>query len=198
VLIGGGVVVLGLVLSGILVWLRRDDAAAIPSAAPAPAPAPAASQQAPRLEPSTLLADARRKASAWHADAVLVSLSAKGLDAEGVPASGTVEIIYARPAGQRITGGAEASAQRLVLRTTESGLSQSEERTGKARIAPEPNCVFEDAWGAAQRAGAATGGSISMRYQWSEKHGRPVWEVLGNSGEIVRRLDGVSCSILTR
>src|SRR5262245_19378467 len=68
VLIGGGVVVLGLMLSGVLVWLRRGDAAAVPSAAPAPAPAPVASQQAPRLEPSALLAEARRKASAWHAD----------------------------------------------------------------------------------------------------------------------------------
>jgi hypothetical protein len=37
-----------------------------------------------------------------------------------------------------------------------------------------------------------------MRYQWSDKHGRPVWELLGGSGEVLRRLDGVSCSILTR
>jgi hypothetical protein len=37
-----------------------------------------------------------------------------------------------------------------------------------------------------------------MRYAWSEKQGRPVWEVVTSEGQVQRRLDGVSCSILTR
>jgi hypothetical protein len=85
-----------------------------------------------------------------------------------------------------------------VLRTVDGALSQSEERTTKARIAPEPNCVFEDAWSAAQRAGVDVQAQPSIRYQWSDKHARPVWEVLGPGGAVLRRVDGVSCSILTR
>ena len=198
VLLGGAVLVLGLVLSGALVLMRGADPTAATSAAPAALPAPVVSAEPARLEPSGLLADARRKATAWHSDAVLVSLSMSPLDARGVAVDGTVEINYARPGGQRISGGAEASGQRLLLRTSGGALTQAEERAGKGRIAPEPNCMFEDAWSAAQRAGAATNGRLRMRYQWSEKHGRPVWEVLSAEGEVLRRLDGVSCSILTR
>jgi hypothetical protein len=198
VLIVGGAVVLGLVMTGIWVWMRANVAAsAVPSAAPA-APAPVASTQPVRLEPSSLLAEARRKASAWQQDAVLVSLAMQPLDARGVAPEGSVEFTYAKPSGQRISGGAEASAARLKLRTSGGELTQQEERAAKSRIAPEPNCMFEDAWAAAQRAGAATNANLRMRYLWSDKHARPVWEVLSAEGEVLRRLDGVSCSILTR
>jgi hypothetical protein len=198
VLIVGGAVVLGLVMTGVWVWMRANAAAsAVPSAAPPPA-APVVSPEPARLEPSNLLAEARRKASAWQQDAVLVSLILHPLDARGVAPQGKVEFIYAKPSGQRISGGAEAGAQRLKLSTSGGELTQHEERAAKSRIAPEPNCVFEDAWAAAQRAGAAANANLRMRYQWSEKHGRPVWEVLSADGEVLRRLDGVSCSILTR
>jgi hypothetical protein len=198
VLIVGGVVVLGLVMTGIWVWMRANAAAsAIPSAAP-PAVAPVASAEPARLEPSSLLAEARRKASAWQQDAVLVSLTMHPLDARGVAPEGSVEFTYAKPSGQRISGGAEAGAARLKLRTSGGELSQQEERAAKSRIAPEPNCMFEDAWAAAQRAGASTNANLRMRYLWSDKHARPVWEVLSAEGEVLRRLDGVSCSILTR
>jgi hypothetical protein len=198
VLIIGGVVVAALVMTGIWFWMRANAAA---NAAPTPALAPVApvmSAEPERLEPSNLLAEARRKASAWQQDAVLVSLDLRPLDARGVAPGGTVEITYAKPGGQRISGGADAGALRLKLRTSGGELTQQEERTAKSRIAPEPNCVFEDAWAAAQRAGAAANAGLRMRYQWSDKHARPVWEVLSANGEILRRLDGVSCSILTR
>ena len=198
VLLGGGLVALGLFLSGVLVWLRRSDATAVTSAASPPPPAPVASQPASRPEPNKLFGEARRKANAWHQDAVLVSFSANGLDATGVGTDGVVEITYARPAGQRISGGAETSAEQLVLRTNGEVLGQSEERANTGRIAPEPNCMFENAWAAAQSAGAASNAGLSMRYRWSDKHTRPVWEVLSPAGEVLRRLDGVSCSILTR
>jgi len=198
VLILGGAVVLALVMTGVWVWMRADAAAnAVPSAAPASV-APVVSAEPARLEPSSLLAEARRKASAWRQDAVLVSLNVKPLDARGVAQDGAVEFTYARPGGQRISGGAEAGSERLKLRTQDGALVQQEERAPKGRIAPEPNCMFEDAWAAAQRAGAATNGTLRMRYLWSDKHARPVWEVLSAEGEVLRRLDGVSCSILTR
>jgi hypothetical protein len=198
VLIVGGVVVLGLVMTGVWVWMRAEAAAnAIPSAAPAPV-APVASAEPVRLEPSTLLAEARRKASAWQKDAVLVSLNIHPLDARGVAANGVVELTYARPGGQRISGGAEAGTERLKLRSSGGELVEQKERAAKGRIAPEPNCVFEDAWAAAQRAGAATNANLRMRYLWSDKHARPVWEVVSAEGAVLRRLDGVSCSILTR
>jgi len=63
---------------------------------------------------------------------------------------------------------------------------------------PEPNCLFEDAWASAQRAGADANAGLSLRYAWNEKQARPIWEVVGGDGQVLRRLDGVTCSILTR
>jgi hypothetical protein len=39
---------------------------------------------------------------------------------------------------------------------------------------------------------------LGLRYSWSEKQARPIWEVVSGDGQVLRRLDGVSCSILTR
>jgi hypothetical protein len=197
VLLGGGFVVLGLLGAGAMVWLRRADAT--DEARPAAAiPPPIASAAPVRLSPSNLLAEARREASAWHRDAVLVSMSAGPLDARGVTEGGTVEFSFAKPGGQRISGGAETNGERLALRASAGPLTKSEQRAGKAKIAPEPNCLFEDAWAAAQRAGTDPNANVSMRYAWSDKHARPVWEVSSSDGQVQRRLDGVSCSILTR
>ena len=124
--------------------------------------------------------------------------SAGPLDAHGVAAEGKVAIAYAKPSGQKITGGAEAGAERLVLSSLDGGLSKSEERAGKSRIAPEPNCLFEDAWASAQRAGADANAGLTLRYAWNEKQARPIWEVVSHEGQVLRRLDGASCSILTR
>lgn len=193
-----GAAVLLLLTAGALLLLRRPDEVAPPrvaALAASEAPPPAAPA---RLEPDRLLSDARRQASEWHQDAVLVSLSASPLDAVGVAPSGEVEIIYARPAGARISGGAEASGERFVLRSSGGALTGEAARAAKSQIAPEPNCVFDDAWAAAKRAGADPAASLRLRYQWSEKHARPVWEVLGARGEVLRRVDGGSCSILTR
>ena len=193
----GGCVVFGLVAAGVMILLRRAETSNAPTPVTAAliAPAPSAT---PRLEPSSVLASARREASAWHHDAVLVSFSASPLDARGVAPNGKVEVIYAQPNGQRITGGAEAGGQRLVLSTTEAGLAKSEEHAGKSRIAPEPNCLFEDAWASARRAGADVNASLGLRYAWNERQARPIWEVVAGDGQVLRRLDGVSCSILTR
>jgi hypothetical protein len=198
VLAVGGVIVLGLVVAGAVIALRAPSAgvAAKPTAALAPAALPSA--EPARLEVSSLFAEAKRQASAWHHDAVLVSVGVSHVDALGVAPDGSVEFAYARPSGQRFTGGAETGSERLVLRSSGGGLSKSEERGGKARVAPEPNCLFEDAWSAARRAGAAADGKLRLRYGWSDKHARPVWEVLSADGEQLKRLDGVSCSILTR
>lgn len=193
-----GAAVLLLLTAGALLLLRRPDEVAPPrvaALAASVAPPPAAPA---RLEPDRLLGDARRQASEWHQDAVLVSLSASPLDAVGVAPSGEVEIIYARPAGARISGGAEASGERFVLRSSGGALTAAPTRAAKSQIAPEPNCVFDDAWAAARQAGADPGASLRLRYQWSETHGRPVWEVLSARGEVLRRVDGGSCSILTR
>lgn len=198
VLAVGGFVVLGLVAAGSLIFLRQSGASNAPppvAATLAPAPAHAAPL---RLEPSALLADARRQANAWQSDAVLVSLGAGPLDARGVALGGKVTITYAKPSGQRISGGAEASGQRLVLSSSDGPLSKSEERAGKSRVTPEPNCLFEDAWASAQRAGADPNAGLSLRYAWHEKQARPIWEVVSTDGQVLRRLDGVSCSILTR
>jgi hypothetical protein len=198
VLAVGGFVVLGLVAAGVMVFLRQSRDSSAPPAVAAALTALPASAPAPRLEPSGVLADARRQASAWHRDAVLVSLSAGPLDAHGLAVEGKVEITYAQPTGKKITGGAEVSAERLVLSSHDGALAQREERAGKSRIAPEPNCLFEDAWASAQRAGADTTAGLALRYAWNEKQARPIWEVVDGDGQVRRRLDGVTCSILTR
>jgi hypothetical protein len=198
VLVGGGFVVLGLVVVGALVWLRQPAVASAGPRVAAAVHAPVASAEPPRLEPSSLLAEARRQASAWRRDAVLVSLSASPLDAHGVATGGKVEFTYAKPGAQRISGGAEASGERLALSSSGGALTKREGHAGKGRIALEPSCPFEDAWAAARRAGADANAGLGMRYLWSDKHARPVWEVLSGDGGVLRRLDGVTCSILTR
>jgi hypothetical protein len=197
VLAVGGFVVLGLVAAGAMVWLRQPPASVAQPAAAA-LTAPVSSAAPLRLEPSRLLADARRLASAWQRDAVLVSLSASPLDAQGVAMGGKVEIAYAKPSGQRLGGGAEAGGERLLLSTSDGTLTKNEQRASKAKVAPEPNCLFEDAWASARRAGADVGAGLGLRYSWSDKQGRSVWEVVSSDGQVLRRLDGATCSILTR
>jgi hypothetical protein len=181
-----------------MIALRQPDAAGAPAPAAAAARVAPVPSALPRLDPSLLLANARREATAWHPDAVLVNLSASPVDAQGVAPGGKVEVIYARPGGQRLTGGAEASPQRLVLSSTGGDLTKNEGRAAKARIVPEPNCSFEAAWASAQRAGADASAGLGLRYGWNEKQARPIWEVLSSEGQVLRRLDGASCSILTR
>lgn len=192
----GGCVVLGLLVAGLMIVLREPTQAQRPAAPAAPALAPSAEPE--RLEPSTLFAEAKKLASAWHSDAVLVSVDVSHLDARGVAPDGSVEFVYSRPSTSRFTGGADTSSERLVLRSSRQGLSKTEGRAAKARVAPEPNCLFEDAWNAARRAGAALEGDLRLHYGWSDKHARPVWEVQTGEAETLKRLDGVTCSILTR
>ncbi len=197
VLVVGGFVVLGLFAAGVMVLLRKPEPSGSAPAVVA-ALAPPAASAAPRLEPSSLLAEGRRKATSWRRDAVLVALSAGPLDGGGVTPDGKLELVYAEPSGQRVSGGAETGTERLLLSSSGGALSERETRAAKGRIAPEPNCVFEDAWAAALRAGQDPGAAASLRYGWSDKHERPVWEVVTRDGQITRRLDGVTCSILTR
>ncbi len=198
VLGGGAAVVLVLLAVGASVWLREPAPTAAPSAAPVATSAAPMLDAPPRLDPNGLLAEARRKATAWHRDAVLVGLLAGPLDERGVITEGKVEVAYAKPSGQRVSGGADAGLERLLLASTGGELVGREERLSKTRIVPEPNCLFEDAWRAAQRAGADPQAAPGMRYAWSEKYARPVWEVTSSEGQVLRRVDGVSCSILTR
>jgi hypothetical protein len=198
VLAVGGFVVLGLVATGAMIFLRQPKADHAPVPAAAVLATPAAPAAPPRLEPSLLLAEARRHASDWQSDAALVSVNAGPLDARGVALGGKVAFTYAKPSGQRITGGAEASGRRLVLSANDGPLSKSEERAAKSRITPEPSCLFEDAWASAQRAGADANAGLGLRYAWNEKQARPIWEVVSGDGQVLRRLDGVSCSVLTR
>jgi hypothetical protein len=197
VLVVGGFLVLGLMAAGLMIALREPEASGAPPPAAAAMIAAVPSATA-RLEPSKVLANARREASAWRSDAVLVNLSAGPLDAQGVAPGGKVEVTYARPSGQRLTGGSEASPQHLVLSSTDGALAKNEERATKSRIAPEPNCSFEAAWASAQRAGADANAGLRLRYGWNEKQARPIWEVVSRDGQVLRRLDGASCSILTR
>jgi hypothetical protein len=194
---GGLAAAFSLVALGASVWLR-SGATPVASAAPASSVALPLADEPPRLDPNGLLGEARRKASQWHRDAVLVSVDAGPLDARGVITEGKVEVTYAKPRGQRVSGGAEASSDRLFLTSTGGALVSREERRGKAQIAPEPNCVFDDAWGAAQRAGADAQAALAIRYYWSDKYARAIWEVTGSEGQVLRRVDGVTCSIITR
>jgi hypothetical protein len=180
-----------------MVWSRQPESVTAAPQVAAAITTPIASA-APRLEPSSLLAEARRKATGWRRDAVLISLSAGPLDGRGIMAEGKLEFAYAEPSGQRVSGGADTGAERLVLSSTGGELSGQETRAAKARIAPEPNCVFEDAWAAALRAGESADAASSLRYGWSDNYARPIWEVVSRGGQVSRRIDGVTCSILTR
>lgn len=192
-----GAVVAALFAWGASFWLRSAPPP-VASAAPVAPPSAPLPDEPPRLDPNRLLGEARRKATGWHRDAVLVSLAAGPLDARGVITEGKVEVTYAKPTGARVSGGAEVGGERLLLSSTGGELQSRQERRAKSRIAPEPNCSFEDAWVAAQRAGADAQAALGIRYAWSERYARPLWEVTTSEGQVLRRVDGATCSILTR
>ncbi len=198
VLAVGGVVVVALLVTAAVISGRRASPA--PSTAPlAAALPPPVSAAPPRVEPSALLSEARKRATAWRNDAVLVRLSVERVDAGGVADGSGVELVYSTPSAKKLTGGAETSAERLVLRARAGDWSTSEQRGPQGRVVPEPNCLFEDAWAAAQRASVDPSAGLRMSYAWSDRYDRPLWEVTNEGGDdVVKRVDGVSCSILTR
>ena len=111
---------------------------------------------------------------------------------------GRVELLYAKPTGQKLIGGSEANGERLSLTFSGGPLERSEEKAARGRVAPEPNCDFGNAWKAAQQAGSAASAGTSLRYSWNDNQARSVWEVLDADGNVQRRLDGMSCSIVVR
>ena len=198
VLIIGGLVVVGLGVSGAVVWLRQasESPATLRVGSVTPSPVPSISPA--RLEPSSVLPEARKLASTWRADAVLISIGASPLTEKGVAPDGSVDLVYAQPSGPQITAGADAAPERFVVKSSGGTTTTHEERGGKGYAVPEPNCLFEDALMAAQRAGLDSAPGLGLRYRWSARQGRPVWEAVRSDGVVLRTLDGVSCSILSQ
>ncbi len=198
VLLVGGLVTLGLGISGAIVWFRQGPpavAAAVASVAPTPS---STDRDELGVEPSRTLSEARKLADSWRNDALLVTISAGPLTAKGVAPDGRAEFAYAQPSVRKITAGTEVAPERFVVRSSDGATTSAEERGDKAYSVPEPNCAFEDAWLAVQRSGVVIAPGLGLRYAWSPRHARPVWETTGSAGEPLRTLDGVTCSILTR
>lgn len=152
------------------------------------------------VDPTDLLAHVKSRASAWHRDAVLVSMSAqpvrKGL--VDLTNGGSVEYNFARADGP-LNPGSAVKADRLIIRVDASGPSEQETRAGAGRSTAEPNCSLAEAFEAARAAGLSDDAGIAVRYEMSDRHGKSVWQLSSLSDtKSARTVDGWTCAILVR
>lgn len=193
-----------LALAGVGGWLimsrdRHDEGgpkAAVSTATAAPLPTTVPGE----IDPSAALSSARKKASAWHADAGLVSISVTGMSGGRIDGSGggKVEFTFAKPESG-LGPGARASADQLLVSVDSDGTHDSPTKGAAAgRLVAEPNCPVDEAWRKMVASGVPSTAKVILRYQHSDKHGRDVWQSTAEDDKQARVLDGNSCSILVR
>ena len=158
--------------------------------------------QLAKFSPSAVLARAKKRALAWHPDAVLVSMSfAPVVNGEvDVVGGGSFTLLFARPAGARLGPGARVGPQRVLV-TTDTNGTRLEERQDQraARGVADPDCPFEQAWKKMIASGVASDAPLSVRYEMSRRHGRGVWRAdVEGQPELTRTLDGRACRVLQR
>jgi hypothetical protein len=198
VAIAGLAVTIGIVTVGFwLVRQRDNERAALPiasasaRAAPAPAPPPVV------LEPTTLFAKAKSAALAWHADATLVEIDIAPVVDRKVDPNGKLVFTFGKPAGKKLGPGNPVQATGFVVTADASGVQGDEHPAGKAVSVAEPNCIFEDVLGKAEKTGISDSDKLHLHYAMSDKLARGVWRVtrVGES-EVLRTLDGSNCAII--
>jgi hypothetical protein len=192
----GATVVIAVV--GFLLLRRRDDArAALPMA---PAELSATVKHAPPpvvLEPTTLFAKAKSAALAWHTEATLVAIDIAPVVAGKVDPSGKLTFVFGKPSGNKLGPGTPVQATGFIVTADANGLQGDEHPLGKAVSVAEPNCIFEDVLGKAEKAGVSLGDALSLHYAMSDKQARGVWRVSrAGETEVLRTLDGANCAII--
>jgi hypothetical protein len=200
-MVGGAVTVVGVFL---LWWSLGSGASGAPSASAAPPPPPppvdSANEQPTKIDLSTALADARRRATGWYRDASLVGIEARPVTSGKLEGgSATAEFAWGKPTG-RLGPGAPVGPERLLVDAKLGGATQREERAvAKARGVAEPTCTLDAAWRAAIASGLPSSKPLAMSYAHSDKYDRAVWTAAAADGNGPQRvLDGSSCAIMVR
>jgi hypothetical protein len=176
---------------------KRDEARGAEPVATASAAASAMPSSSPVLDPSSLFAQAKSRALAWHEDATLVELNlAPVLDGKLDP-SATLEFVFGKPVGKRIGPGASVQSGLFVVTADSQGLRASERPGSNASAVAEPNCIFEDVVDKVAKSGLSTHDRLRFRYAQSQKNGRGLWFVSRDGeAEPRRTVDGANCAII--
>jgi hypothetical protein len=176
---------------------KRDEASVAEPVAAASTSASAAPSSSAMLDPSSLFAQAKSRALAWHEDATLVELDlAPVLDGKVDP-SATLELVFGKPMGKRIGPGASVQSGLFVVTADSQGLRSGERPGSNASAVAEPNCIFEDVVDKVAKSGLSTHDRLRFRYAQSQKNGRGLWFVSRDGeAEPLRTLDGANCAII--
>jgi hypothetical protein len=153
------------------------------------------------VDPMDVLARAKTRALAWNRDAVLVSLRAQPVTGGKVNLmnGGTVEYLFGKPTGEGFGAGTRVSGKRFHITLSGSGTTAEEAGGAPGRAALEPNCPLDEAARKAQAAGLPASAPVSVVYEVSDKHKKPVWRITASSNNAeTRTLDGWTCAILIR
>ena len=200
----GGVVLVVAVGLGVRALLPKPGAdAALQANRPSSALPAALSESTLRVEefnPSKVLVQAKLRALTWEPHAQL--LEARFGPVMGgkvdVEKGGSFEIVYGKPAGNKLGPGAPVSTARLAVIVDAKG-TRTEERTAEkpAIAVAEPDCPFDQAWRKLSAAGVPADAKLAVRYELSAKHERGTWvaEVEGQPDQ-PRILDGRACLFL--
>lgn len=199
VLVVAGASVAVAALVGAAWYLQRTSADLAPPSASAPAKPPPPPRAPPDpMDPLKALVDARRKAQAWHAEAILVSITATPVSAGKVASSGSIELEFAAPKGGKLGPGNEVLPERFVV-----VMSRREQKISVRRAAPtlgiaDPNCPLDEAWRKMVASGVPSTTSVTMKYELHRKRDRAVWSTsVPGKPELSRTLDGNTCAIVS-
>jgi len=145
-------------------------------------------------------ANAASRASAWNADALLVSIEASPVQSGKVAMTGDafVEVIYGKPLKLRLGPGAPLTASRLVLRVDREGAREMQRTEARAqRGIAEPNCPVDEVSRVVEASGISRGAAVRLRYA-DDRRGRPVWRAIAEDAKDARVVDGQSCAVLPK
>jgi hypothetical protein len=181
---------------------RRTVIALTPSSAAGPragrVPAPPATAV---VDVGSYAAGAASRASAWNADALLVSIEAFPVQRGKVTMTDDafVEVIYGKPLKLRIGPGAPLTATRLVLRVDRDGARETQRSEARAQKGiAEPNCPVDEVSRVVEASGIAQGAPVRLRYAESDRRKRPVWRASAEDPKDTRIVDGQSCALLPK
>ena len=153
-------------------------------------------------DPSGIATRAHARARAWDPNALLVSLEATPVASGGkvdVRSGGKVELVFAKPAGERLGPGAPTGASQLVVRVDANGSKVTEQQGQGGTGVDDPNCPIGDAWRKMVASGVPSSSAVTMRYVYGSKNQKPVWQTSSTDDtKLSRTLDGWTCTILIR
>ncbi len=209
--------VAGLLIAGATVyWMNQKDAvapeaehaaAAVAVTVPrettgTPDPGVLALSDLAEIAPLNVLPKARRRAETWNANAVLISIRAKGVTRGLLDAvrGGSLRLEFGIPRDKGALGtGKPVGGKRLVVSVDQDGSRVTERSAGgRAVSVGDPDCPLPSAWHKMSKSGVPKTETVSFTYAARRGDQRAVWTAkVSGKPELTRTLDGRECTILT-